>query len=244
MHCVRATATSALSPEAWRRSLDERLVDYERGRDLDGYVWGVKWQELYPGMKLVPDSADARRWSREVGLPFHEAIIWWSAPGLGPAGRRANWTGDDDPVRIEVYADARRGAVVLIVTEHELMLALFDRVPLTGVEKRLKLIKARRRGRPVTIAVPGKPAPAADPPPKPVHRGECHQADHQARQSHEEHEGHTRLTHRRARTFLHIPDKTGWLARSRARMVNSDRGMARRRLFGDGTGKEATRRDR
>jgi hypothetical protein len=26
-------------------------------------------------MKLVPDSADARRWSREVGLPFHEAII-------------------------------------------------------------------------------------------------------------------------------------------------------------------------
>ena len=26
-------------------------------------------------MKLVPDSADAQRWSRELGLPFHEAII-------------------------------------------------------------------------------------------------------------------------------------------------------------------------
>jgi hypothetical protein len=75
MHCVRATVTSALSPEVWRRSLDERLVDYAQGRDLDGYVWGVKWQELYPGMKLVPDSADAQRWSRELGLPFHEAII-------------------------------------------------------------------------------------------------------------------------------------------------------------------------
>jgi hypothetical protein len=74
-HCVRATVTSALSPEVWKRSLDERLIDYDQGRDLDGYVWGVKWQELYPGMKLVPDSADARRWSRELELPFYEAAI-------------------------------------------------------------------------------------------------------------------------------------------------------------------------
>jgi hypothetical protein len=74
-HCVRAAATSALSPEVWKRSLDERLVDYEQGRDLDGYVWGVKWQALYPGMKLVRDSADAQRWSHDLGLPFHEAAI-------------------------------------------------------------------------------------------------------------------------------------------------------------------------
>ena len=56
-------------------TLDERLIDYDQGRDLNGYVWGVKWQVLYPGMKLVPDSAEARRWSRELGLPFHEAAI-------------------------------------------------------------------------------------------------------------------------------------------------------------------------
>jgi hypothetical protein len=74
-HCVRATATSALSPEIWKRSLDERLIDYEQGRDLDGYVWGVKWQVLYPGMKLVADSAEAERWSHELGLPFYEATI-------------------------------------------------------------------------------------------------------------------------------------------------------------------------
>jgi hypothetical protein len=74
-HCVRATVTSALSPEVWKRSLNERLVDYAQGRDLDGYVWGVKWQMLYPGMKLVPGSADARRWSTELGLPFYEAAI-------------------------------------------------------------------------------------------------------------------------------------------------------------------------
>ena len=74
-HCVRATVTTALSPEIWRQSLNERLVDYEQGRDLDGYVWGVKWQALYPGMKLLPDSADAKRWSSALRLPFHEAVI-------------------------------------------------------------------------------------------------------------------------------------------------------------------------
>jgi len=26
-HCVRATTTTALSPDIWRRSLDERLID-------------------------------------------------------------------------------------------------------------------------------------------------------------------------------------------------------------------------
>ncbi len=38
-------------------------------------MWGVKWQVLYPGMRLVPDSAEAQRWSRELGLPFHEAAV-------------------------------------------------------------------------------------------------------------------------------------------------------------------------
>ena len=74
-HCVRATATTALSPGIWARSLDERLIDYDQGRHLDGYVWGVKWQMLYPGVRLVADSADARRWSRELGRPFHEATV-------------------------------------------------------------------------------------------------------------------------------------------------------------------------
>ena len=74
-HCVRATVTTALSAEIWKRSLDERLTDYEKGRELDGYVWGVKWQALYPGMKLVHGSADATRWSHELGIPFHEAAI-------------------------------------------------------------------------------------------------------------------------------------------------------------------------
>ena len=74
-HCVRATATSALTPPIWTKSLDERLIDYSSGRDLDGYVWGVNWQMLYPGASLVEESSEAQRWADELGIPFHEARI-------------------------------------------------------------------------------------------------------------------------------------------------------------------------
>lgn len=74
-YCVRATAVSAVAPPVWRESLDDRLIDYGQGRDLDGYVWGVKWQNLYPGMSLVTESADADHWSRSLGIPFYEAVI-------------------------------------------------------------------------------------------------------------------------------------------------------------------------
>ena len=73
-HCVRALTRSALPSQVWRRSLDERLV-YDRGCDLDGYVWGVKWQALYSGISFVGDSVEAQQWSRDLGLPFYEAKI-------------------------------------------------------------------------------------------------------------------------------------------------------------------------
>jgi hypothetical protein len=60
-------------PDVWRRSLDDRLIDYDQGVNVDGYVWGVCWQELYPGASLVPDSVDAARWSASLGIPMYEA---------------------------------------------------------------------------------------------------------------------------------------------------------------------------
>lgn len=78
-HCVRAAVSSTLPPATWKQSVDERLTGYGQGKDLDGYVWGVRWQELYPGMKLVPDSAEARRWTGDVGIPFREAVITMNA---------------------------------------------------------------------------------------------------------------------------------------------------------------------
>ena len=74
-HCVRAIVTSAVRPEVWAKSHDDRLIDYETGVDLDGYVWAVKWQGLYPGMQLVPQPSDATRWEEALGVPFHEVSI-------------------------------------------------------------------------------------------------------------------------------------------------------------------------
>jgi hypothetical protein len=74
-HCVRATVTTALSAQVWKQSLSDRLIDPEPDAEWDGYVWGVRWQALYPGMKLAADSADAAQWSRELGMTFHEVDI-------------------------------------------------------------------------------------------------------------------------------------------------------------------------
>jgi hypothetical protein len=76
-HCVRATATTALSPQIWKTSLDERLLDHAQAEadGVDGYVWGDRWQLLYPGPTLMRHSAEAQRWSGALGIPFHEATI-------------------------------------------------------------------------------------------------------------------------------------------------------------------------
>jgi len=78
-HAVEVTVTTSISPEIWRRSLDERLLDHETGKDLEGYVRGVKWHLLYPGGKVVADSDRARRWKATIGLDFHEARIQTNA---------------------------------------------------------------------------------------------------------------------------------------------------------------------
>ena len=73
--CVVARIETSVPPEVWLRSLDERLIDYEAGVDLDGYVWGVKWQMLYPGARIVRNSVEARRWTDALAIPFHEVEI-------------------------------------------------------------------------------------------------------------------------------------------------------------------------
>ncbi|MGM1060086.1 YxiG-like protein [Saccharothrix sp. Mg75] len=74
-HCVRATTTTTLPPQLWSRSLDDRLLDIEQDGGPEGYVWGVRWQVLYPGAKLLPGTAETGAWSDRLGLPFHEAVI-------------------------------------------------------------------------------------------------------------------------------------------------------------------------
>ncbi|MEZ7127711.1 hypothetical protein ACBR40_20475 [Nonomuraea sp. AD125B] len=74
-YCVQATCTTALPAHTWRVSLDDRLTTYETGAELDGYVWGVNWQALYPGVTLITDSPTARSWAAAIGIDFHEVRI-------------------------------------------------------------------------------------------------------------------------------------------------------------------------
>lgn len=75
-HCVVAEVVTAVAPEVWARSLDERLTSRQVSvEDLDGYVWGVRWQVMYPGGRVVSRSRRAKQWSRALDRPFHEVRI-------------------------------------------------------------------------------------------------------------------------------------------------------------------------
>ncbi|CAN5703264.1 hypothetical protein BH24ACT5_BH24ACT5_13760 [soil metagenome] len=74
-NCVEAVVTTALASETWAKSLDDRLLDFATDVDLEGYVWGVKWQLLYPGGSVVHNSPTAKRWSNSLGIDVHEVRL-------------------------------------------------------------------------------------------------------------------------------------------------------------------------
>ena len=74
-YCVEALVESTVAVDTWRRSLDERLIRYDTGVDLDGYVWGVNSHVLYPGMSVMSPSARAEKWSADIGIDFQEVHI-------------------------------------------------------------------------------------------------------------------------------------------------------------------------
>lgn len=81
-YCVEADCRTTVAPAIWRDSLDERLTHCETGADLDGYVWGVKWHCLYPGGRIVSDSARAAAWAEAIGIDFHEVSLSTNAHEL------------------------------------------------------------------------------------------------------------------------------------------------------------------
>ncbi|MFE0099873.1 hypothetical protein [Streptomyces sp. NPDC059009] len=81
-YCVETRCKTSVPAETWRGSLDDRLIEHETGDGLDGYVWGVKWHCLYPGAKLLPESEATRRWSKALGIDFHEVSVETNAHNL------------------------------------------------------------------------------------------------------------------------------------------------------------------
>ncbi len=76
-YCVHAVVESTLGDDTWKASWDDRFIDVASGQKLyetaPGYVWGVKWQLLYPGLRLITPSPDAERWSRKLDRQFYQA---------------------------------------------------------------------------------------------------------------------------------------------------------------------------
>ncbi|WP_217247074.1 hypothetical protein [Streptomyces sp. AC602_WCS936] len=81
-YCVEARCETFLSTDTWRDSLDDQLLDHETADpDLGGYVWGAKYHELY-GAELRLKSEAALRWSKAVGIDFHEVHVETNAHDL------------------------------------------------------------------------------------------------------------------------------------------------------------------
>lgn len=81
-NCVLAEVGTALSPDIWSRSLDDRLIDASIAMDAHEYVWGAKWQALYPGARIIEPSETARQWSEALGSEFHEVQVETNAHRL------------------------------------------------------------------------------------------------------------------------------------------------------------------
>ncbi|MGH3240650.1 MAG: hypothetical protein ACRDNL_09720 [Spirillospora sp.] len=78
-YCVEARCETTVPAPIWMKSLDDRLTEYETGVDLDGYVWGVKWHNLYPGASVVAESKSADTWGKALGIDFYEVRIQTNA---------------------------------------------------------------------------------------------------------------------------------------------------------------------
>lgn len=78
VNCVRASVASSVARDVWARSLDDTFTDnveWLAAGSPEGYVWGVRWQMLYPGLALLPPTPETREWAAQLGVPFYEAVV-------------------------------------------------------------------------------------------------------------------------------------------------------------------------
>jgi hypothetical protein len=77
-HCVRLDYETRVRHDVWPKSWSDEFTDYTRWSAVgepDGYVWGTNWSLAYPGLRAVPDSAQAAEWSRKLGKQMHELTL-------------------------------------------------------------------------------------------------------------------------------------------------------------------------
>jgi hypothetical protein len=77
-HCVVVQVITAVSDQAWQMSWSDIFTDYqvwEQSGSPSGYVWGVEFSAVYPGLKFMKDSAHAKEWTERLQQPMYELLI-------------------------------------------------------------------------------------------------------------------------------------------------------------------------
>jgi hypothetical protein len=76
--CVEAHYQTKLKG-AFAQSLSDEFVyagpDYPDKGEPDGFIWGVRFAEAYPGMEYLETSARAEYWSGLMGRTMHEITV-------------------------------------------------------------------------------------------------------------------------------------------------------------------------
>ena len=77
--CVEAVYQSAIAPEHLPRSLPDDLVysgpDYPDKDDPDGFIWGVRYANAYPGLSYIADGKRAAYWRDRLSRPMHDVFL-------------------------------------------------------------------------------------------------------------------------------------------------------------------------
>ena len=77
-HCVLAETKTAVRDKTWLLSWEDTFIDWQAYRDAgepEGYVFGVKYMNAYPGLLYVTESPTAREWTGRLNKPMHEVDI-------------------------------------------------------------------------------------------------------------------------------------------------------------------------
>ncbi|MEO8095211.1 MAG: hypothetical protein ABI632_09790 [Pseudolysinimonas sp.] len=76
VNCVLAETATSLPPDTWTRSLGDELIgDPDALEPVNGWVWGTRFGDMYPGATMIERSDDAERWTEALGIPFYEVVV-------------------------------------------------------------------------------------------------------------------------------------------------------------------------
>ena len=77
--CVEASYQSAVNPLVFTQSLPDAFVfagpDYPDQDDPDGFVWGVRQSNAYPGLTYLDQGERAQHWTNQLGRRMHEITL-------------------------------------------------------------------------------------------------------------------------------------------------------------------------